>query len=95
MDVATNATLLLGGEFTVNRLGFGAMRLPGPGVWGEPKDRPNALRVLRRAVEQNYCATTALQMDPLLSRLRGSTEYDQLLTAANECQRKFIASRNH
>jgi aryl-alcohol dehydrogenase-like predicted oxidoreductase len=51
MDVATKATLLLGGEFTVNRLGFGAMRLPGPGVWGEPKDRPNALRVLRRAVE--------------------------------------------
>ena len=57
--------------------------------------REPALKFLRRAVEQNYCATTALQMDPLLSKLRGSTEYDQLLTAANECQRKFIASRNH
>ena len=57
--------------------------------------REAALKFLRRAVEQNYCATTALQMDPLLSKLRGSTEYDQLLTAANECQRKFIASRNH
>ncbi len=39
------------GELTVNRLGFGAMRLVGPGVWGAPRDRPAALAVLRRAVE--------------------------------------------
>jgi len=43
--------LLVGGELRVNRLGFGAMRLCGPGIWGWPADRENALRVLRRAVE--------------------------------------------
>lgn len=41
----------LGGELSVNRLGFGAMRLTGEGVWGPPKDRNKALAVLRRAVE--------------------------------------------
>src|SRR6266436_3994878 len=41
----------LGGELTVNRLGFGAMRLTGEGIWGPPKDRKGALAVLRRAVE--------------------------------------------
>jgi aryl-alcohol dehydrogenase-like predicted oxidoreductase len=39
------------GDLTVNRLGFGAMRLTGQGVWGPPKDRDECLRVLRRAVE--------------------------------------------
>jgi pyridoxine 4-dehydrogenase len=39
------------GSFSVNRLGFGAMQLPGPGVMGPPKDRDQALAVLRRAVE--------------------------------------------
>jgi pyridoxine 4-dehydrogenase len=41
----------LGGELSVNRLGFGAMRLTGEGIWGPPKDRQAALTVLRRAVE--------------------------------------------
>jgi pyridoxine 4-dehydrogenase len=41
----------LGGDLPVHRLGFGAMQLTGPGVWGEPKDRGEALRVLRRAVD--------------------------------------------
>jgi pyridoxine 4-dehydrogenase len=44
-------TLNLGGEVTVNRLGFGAMRLTGPGIWGPPQDRQGAIAVLRRAVE--------------------------------------------
>ncbi|MEO3757585.1 aldo/keto reductase [Mycobacterium sp. B14F4] len=39
------------GDLTVNRLGFGAMRLTGPGVWGPPTDRDECLRVLRRAVD--------------------------------------------
>ncbi len=39
------------GDLTVHRLGFGAMRLTGPGVWGPPKDKPAALATLRRAVE--------------------------------------------
>lgn len=43
--------LSLGGELSVNRLGFGAMRLTGEGIWGPPKDRNSALAVLRRAVE--------------------------------------------
>lgn len=41
----------LGGEISVNRLGYGAMRLTGEGIWGPPKDRKGALAVLRRAVE--------------------------------------------
>ena len=39
------------GDLTVNRMGFGAMRVCGPDIWGPPKDRPNAHRVLRRAIE--------------------------------------------
>ena len=50
-NMATNPTFHLGGDFTVNRLGFGAMRVTGQGIWGWPPDRQNALRVLRRAVE--------------------------------------------
>src|ERR1700752_1837102 len=41
----------LGGELSVNRLGYGAMRLTGEGIWGPPKDRKAAVAVLRRAVE--------------------------------------------
>lgn len=44
-------TVAIGGDLIVNRLGFGAMRLCGPGVWGWPQNRENALGVLRRAVE--------------------------------------------
>src|SRR5271168_1099290 len=40
----------IGEDFAVNRLGFGAMRITGKGIWGEPKDRGEAMRVLRRAV---------------------------------------------
>src|SRR5213592_2950749 len=46
-----NTTFTLGGDLTVNRLGFGAMRVTGQGIWGWPPDRKNALKVLRRAVE--------------------------------------------
>jgi aryl-alcohol dehydrogenase-like predicted oxidoreductase len=41
----------LGGDLDVNRMGFGAMRITGAGVWGDPPDRDEAVRVLRRAVE--------------------------------------------
>jgi pyridoxine 4-dehydrogenase len=47
----TTTTITLGGDLTVHRLGFGAMRLTGDGVWGPPADRDECLRVLRRAVE--------------------------------------------
>jgi pyridoxine 4-dehydrogenase len=51
LSATTAGTISLGGELTVNRLGFGAMRLTGEGIWGPPKDRAAALAVLRRAVE--------------------------------------------
>jgi pyridoxine 4-dehydrogenase len=41
----------VGGDLTVNRLGFGAMRITGPGIWGDPADRDRAKAALRRAVE--------------------------------------------
>src|SRR3984957_17893389 len=50
-SAAGNRTISLGGELAVNRLGFGAMRLTGDGVWGPPKDPATAIAVLRRAVE--------------------------------------------
>ena len=50
-NIATDPTWKLGGDLTVNRLGFGAMRITGQGIWGWPPDRANALKVLKRAVE--------------------------------------------
>src|SRR5271167_675648 len=46
-----SGTFILGGDLTVNRLGYGAMRITGDGIWGEPKDHDESIRVLRRAVE--------------------------------------------
>src|SRR5207244_5440088 len=52
-ELSANAAgdILLSEEISVHRLGFGAMRLTGEGIWGPPKDRRSALAVLRRAVE--------------------------------------------
>lgn len=50
-SVDSNSIFRIGGDLPVNRLGFGAMRLTGEGIWGWPSDRANALKVLRRAVE--------------------------------------------
>ncbi len=47
----SSGTVSLGGELTVHRLGFGAMRITGDGIWGPPKDPPSALAVLRHATE--------------------------------------------
>jgi aryl-alcohol dehydrogenase-like predicted oxidoreductase len=51
LSAASSGTISLGGELTVNRLGYGAMRITGEGVWGPPKDRAGAIAVLRRAIE--------------------------------------------
>jgi aryl-alcohol dehydrogenase-like predicted oxidoreductase len=51
VDAAASGTFSLGGDLKIHRLGFGAMRIVGDGVWGEPKDAENSKRVLRRAVE--------------------------------------------
>jgi pyridoxine 4-dehydrogenase len=48
---AAAGTLTIGGDLNVNRMGFGAMRLTGDGIWGEPKDPAQARQVLHRAVE--------------------------------------------
>ena len=46
-----SATFTIGGDLTVNRLGYGAMRITGEGIWGPPTDHDESIRVLRRAVE--------------------------------------------
>jgi len=51
LSAKTAGKVSLGGEISVHRLGFGAMRLTGEGIWGPPKDHKGALAVLRRAVE--------------------------------------------
>ena len=49
--VHSSGTFAIGGDLPVHRLGFGAMRITGPGIWGEPADRDGAIALLRRAVE--------------------------------------------
>lgn len=47
-DAARSGTFKVGGDLPISRLGFGAMRVTGPGIWGEPQDRAEALRTLKR-----------------------------------------------
>jgi pyridoxine 4-dehydrogenase len=47
-NAAESGTFSIGGDLSIHRLGFGAMRITGPGIWGEPKDREEAKRVLKR-----------------------------------------------
>jgi len=53
-----------------------------------------ALRLLRSAIHQNYCAYSALQSDPLLVRFRRTPEFSELLSDARECQNEFLAHRD-
>jgi len=67
---AASGTFALGGDLPINRLGYGAMQITGPGVWGEPKDPEEALRVLRRAVELGVnFIDTADSYGPFVSEL--------------------------
>src|ERR1700723_3130940 len=50
-SAAAAGTCTIGGDLTVNRLGYGAMRITGPGVWGPPVDKTSALATLRRAID--------------------------------------------
>jgi len=52
-----------------------------------------AVRLLKRAIDGNYCAYQALQQDPMLTSLRTMPEYSQLLSAAKKCQDEFLAAR--
>jgi pyridoxine 4-dehydrogenase len=51
VNAKASGTFVIGGDLTVNRMGYGAMRITGDGIWGEPKDGEGAKKVLRRAVE--------------------------------------------
>lgn len=51
MSTTFEKTYIIGNDFTVNRLGYGAMRITGKGIWGPPKDKAEAIRVLQKAVE--------------------------------------------
>lgn len=51
VQASAAGTITIGGDMTVNRMGFGAMRVTGEGIWGPPKDHDTAIRVLKRAVE--------------------------------------------
>jgi eukaryotic-like serine/threonine-protein kinase len=55
--------------------------------------RNAALHMLGMAIKQNYCAYMALQTDPLFVKLRGSTEFNGLLSAAKECQNRIVAQQ--
>ena len=50
-NAAKSGSFKIGGEIEIHRLGFGAMRVTGPGIWGEPADRPEAIRTLKRLPE--------------------------------------------
>src|ERR1700729_478366 len=50
VNAKASGTFAIGGDLTINRLGYGAMRITGDGIWGEPKDRDEARKVLQRAV---------------------------------------------
>ena len=62
---------------TVSRLGYGTMRLPGPGVWGEPADRPGALKILQTAVAEgvNFLDTADFYGDDVTNRLIAEALY--------------------
>jgi aryl-alcohol dehydrogenase-like predicted oxidoreductase len=51
IDASASGTFKIGGDIEINRLGYGAMRITGPGIWGEPQDRAESLRTLRRVPE--------------------------------------------
>ena len=70
-------TITIGNDSVVNRVGFGTMRLPGPGVWGEPSNPTEAKAVLRRAVELgiNFIDTAAFYGPEVSNRLIAETLY--------------------
>ena len=84
-NAKASGTFDLGGDLTVNRLGFGAMRVTGEGVWGQPEDRDEALRVLKRLPELNVdFIDTADSYGPFVSEdlLRETLHpYDGLIIA--------------
>ena len=77
VNAALAGTIDIGGDLPVNRFGFGAMRITGEGIWGEPADREEAKRVLRRAVELgiNFIDTADSYGPEVSERLIAETLY--------------------
>ncbi|TCN32877.1 aryl-alcohol dehydrogenase-like predicted oxidoreductase [Kribbella orskensis] len=77
VDAGTAGTIDVGGDLTVNRLGFGAMRITGAGIWGPPSDRDEAKAVLRRSVELgvNFIDTADSYGPQVSEELIGETLY--------------------
>jgi pyridoxine 4-dehydrogenase len=77
ITAAAAGTVDVGGDLTANRLGFGAMRITGPGIWGEPPDRDRAKAALRRAVELdvNFIDTADSYGPEVSERLIAETLY--------------------
>jgi pyridoxine 4-dehydrogenase len=84
-SAAASGQFRIGGDLPVNRLGFGAMRITGPGIWGEPADRDEALRVLRRLPELGVdFIDTADSYGPFVSEdliAEALAPYDKVLIA--------------
>ena len=76
-DAAASGTFQLGGDLEVNRLGFGAMRITGKGIWGEPSDPDHCRAVLRRAMELgvNFIDTADSYGPEVSERLIAETLY--------------------
>jgi len=74
-NAAASGTFTLGGDLTIHRMGFGAMRITGEGIWGEPKNVEEARRVLRQAVELgvNFIDTADSYGPEVSERLIGET----------------------
>lgn len=77
LNAALAGTIEIGGDLTVNRFGFGAMRLTGEGIWGEPADREECRRVLRRVIDLgiNFIDTADSYGPEVSERLIGETLY--------------------
>ena len=68
LDASLSGTFAIGGDLEVSRLGFGAMRITGKGIWGPPDDREEAIRVLKRLPELNVnLVDTAESYGPYIS----------------------------
>src|SRR5581483_1523932 len=74
-DATASGTFTLGGDLTVNRLGFGAMRITGEGIWGDPKNPAEAKNVLKQAIELgvNFIDTADSYGPEVSERLIGET----------------------
>jgi len=63
LDARNSGTFKIGGDIEIYRLGFGAMRITGKGIWGPPEDRTEALRTLKRVPELGIDFVDTAPMD--------------------------------